>query len=74
MLGVNLLGTKVKFGRYDRNHGVVLHGNRKGSFEAIPSNKTGINIRGQVRSINMIENTQKEKCLMVVENNDSPEI
>ncbi len=42
--------TRIKFGRYSANHGVVLLGNGKGEFTYVPQQKSGLNIRGNARS------------------------
>ncbi len=46
--------TRIKFGRYSANHGVVLLGNGKGEFTYVPQQKSGLNIRGNVRSLQLI--------------------
>jgi hypothetical protein len=43
--------TRIKFSRYDANHGMLFLGNGKGGFDYIPQYLSGFNIRGDVRSI-----------------------
>jgi enediyne biosynthesis protein E4 len=42
--------TRIKFGRYSANHGVVLKGDGKGNFRYLPQPLSGLNIRGNVRN------------------------
>jgi enediyne biosynthesis protein E4 len=51
VLGGNNTFTRIKFSRYDANHGMLFLGNGKGGFSYVPSNKSGLCIRGDVRSM-----------------------
>jgi hypothetical protein len=62
--------TRVRFGRHRSNHGIVLTGNGKGGFSYVPQYESGLNIRGDVRSLEMINVKGKEKLLFGV--NDAP--
>src|SRR3546814_1118917 len=46
----NLTQTRVRFGRYDANHGMLFLGNGKCGFTYVPQYESGLNIRGDVRS------------------------
>ena len=61
--------TRIKFGRYSANHGVLLSGDGKGNFSYVPQFKSGLDIRGDVRSMDAVKN--KEKVQIVVGINDS---
>lgn len=43
--------TRIKYGRYSANHGVLLLGNGKGSFTYATQPESGLNIHGNVRSL-----------------------
>ena len=60
LLAGNNTWTRIKFGRYSANHGVVLLGNGKGDFIYTTQAESGLNIRGNVRSMQLIKtgNTQ----------------
>jgi enediyne biosynthesis protein E4 len=62
--------TRVRFGRHRSNHGVVLTGDGKGHFTYVPQYESGLNIRGDVRSLEMINVKGKKKLLFGV--NDAP--
>lgn len=62
--------TRVRFGRYRSNHGTVLTGDGKGNFKYVPQYESGLNIRGDVRSLEMINAIGKKKLLFGV--NDAP--
>ena len=51
LLTGNNTWTRIKFGRYSANHGVVLLGNGKGDFTYATQTESGLNIRGNVRSL-----------------------
>ena len=46
----NLTQTRVRFGRYDANHGMLFLGNGKCEFKYVPQNESGLKLRGDVRS------------------------
>ncbi len=62
--------TRVRFGRNRSNHGVVLTNDGKGNFTYVPQYVSGLNIRGDVRSLGMINVKGKKKLLFGV--NDAP--
>lgn len=53
----NINQSRLRFGKYDANHGILLKGNGKGSFSYVSQQKSGFNIRGDVRSAITINNT-----------------
>ena len=55
LLAGNNTWTRIKFGRYSANHGVLLLGDGKGGFTYVPQPKSGLNIRGNVRSLQLIK-------------------
>lgn len=46
----NLTQTRVRFGRYDANHGMLFLGNGKCEFKYVPQYESGLKLRGDVRS------------------------
>lgn len=63
LLTGNNTWTRIKFGRYSANHGIVLLGNGKGDFTYAPQTQSGLNIRGNVRSLKLIK-TGKSKSII----------
>ena len=63
LLAGNNTWTRIKFGRYEANHGVLLlnSGNNKFSYE--PQSRSGLNIRDNVRSLNVIHSTKKQEII-----------
>lgn len=47
--------TRIKFGHYSANHGLVLLGDGKGGFKSLSSSQSGLNLRGDVRDIQGIK-------------------
>ena len=70
VLAGNNVWTRIKFGRYDANHGILLLGDGKNNFSYLPQYESGLNIRGDVRSLEMINTKGKKKILFGV--NDAP--
>jgi enediyne biosynthesis protein E4 len=54
ILAGNLSTARIKFGKYDASNGTVLLGDGKGNFSYVSSNKTGLNLKGDVRSMEII--------------------
>ena len=65
--------TRIKFGRYKANHGVVLLGDGKNNFTYLPQNKSGLNVRGDVRSMQIIQSKNNSKIIFGV-NDDSVKV
>jgi hypothetical protein len=57
LLGGNISPARLRFGKYDANYGVLLQGNGKGEFAYVPQKKSGLKIKGDVRSILPVNNT-----------------
>jgi len=53
-LSGNNASTRIKFGRYRANHGVVLLGDGKGNFSYLGQQKSGLSIRNDIRSAAII--------------------
>ncbi|MEY4540468.1 MAG: hypothetical protein RLZZ306_2225, partial [Bacteroidota bacterium] len=54
ILAGNLSTARIKFGKYDASSGTVLLGDGKGNFSTISSGKTGLNLKGDVRNLEVI--------------------
>ncbi|GAC1448776.1 MAG: hypothetical protein NVSMB7_10520 [Chitinophagaceae bacterium] len=63
LLAGNNTWTRIKFGRYAANHGVFLSGDGKGMFTYIPQWASGLSLRGNVRSLQLIHSGNKEKII-----------
>jgi enediyne biosynthesis protein E4 len=62
--------TRVRFGRHRSNHGVVLAGDGRGNFRYIPQYESGLDFRGDVRSMELISTKGKTELFVGV--NDGP--
>jgi hypothetical protein len=51
ILAGNNSWTRIKFGQFTASNGILLTGNSKGDFSYVPQWKSGLNIRGDVRSL-----------------------
>ncbi len=67
ILGGNFSSTRVKFGRYDANNGVLLLGNPQGSFDYTGTEMSGLNIKGEVRAM-VILPTASDSVVTVLKN------
>ncbi len=55
--------TRIKFGRYSANHGVLLLGDGKGGFSYVPQSESGLNIRGDVKSLQLIKTGKSQNII-----------
>ncbi len=69
ILAGNFFGTRVKYGRYDANKGLLLLGNGKGDFKPITTQESGLKIDGEVRDIASIQ-LPDGKALILFARND----
>ncbi len=53
----NISKSRLRFGKYDANYGLLLRGDGKGNFTYIPQKQSGFHLSGDVRSILQINNT-----------------
>jgi enediyne biosynthesis protein E4 len=50
----NNVWNRIKFGRYTANHGLLLEGDGKGNFKYIAQAKSGLNLKGDVKSMQLV--------------------
>lgn len=72
LLAGNFYETKPEAGIYDANYGLLLKGDGAGNFAAIPTQKSGFNIKGEVKNIITIEQKNTAKKLIFLLNNQRP--
>ncbi len=69
VLAGNIRYGKLKFGKYDANHGLIMLGDGKGNFKTMGKQDSGLSISGDVRSIQKIDNRLvflvKEKGILI---------
>ncbi len=70
VLAGNNAWTRIKFGRYRANHGVLLLNDGKGNFRYVNQRSSGLHIRGDVRSMLDLA-TRKGATLVLGLNDDS---
>jgi hypothetical protein len=63
LLAGNNTWTRIKFGRYTANHGVLLQGDGKGNFTYVAQRESGLKLRGNVRSLNTIQKGDREAVI-----------
>jgi hypothetical protein len=69
--GGNLFTFPPQFGRLDASYGDVFINNEKGRFTWMPNTTSGINLRGQVKSIQEVRG-KKGKRFIITQNNEAP--
>ncbi|MFD3003935.1 RNA-binding protein, partial [Pontibacter toksunensis] len=57
LMAGNMNQARLRFGKYDASYGVLLQGDGKGNFSYIPQIKSGLQVKGDVRSILTMNNT-----------------
>ncbi|SDE73612.1 Repeat domain-containing protein [Pricia antarctica] len=70
ILAGNFFGTRVKYGRYDANKGLLLLGNGKGNFEPVSTQESGLNIDGEIRDISSIQMADGKQLLLFARNDE----
>jgi hypothetical protein len=56
LLAGNQNQARLRFGKADANYGVLLQGNGQGNFTYVPQTKSGLQLKGDVRSILSLNN------------------
>ncbi|RYU94990.1 VCBS repeat-containing protein [Emticicia agri] len=69
----NFFDVLPEIGRYDSNHGLVLHGKGQGKFEVLKSKDTGFFSTGQVRRMKIVKGAKKN-MLILAKNNDKVQV
>ncbi len=70
ILAGNMTQTRVKLGRLDGQHGLVLMNDGKGHFSELPAYANGLQLRGAVRGICITENKGNKTLIFGI--NDEP--
>ncbi len=73
LLAGNLYGAEVETPRADASHGLLLKGDGKGNFLPLPAEKSGLNLRGEVKSATSIK-IKNVQSIVFAKNQDSLEI
>lgn len=68
VLAGNNAWTRIKFGRHRANHGIALLGDGKGNFTYVGQPQSGLNVRADVRSMEIIK--VKDSHILVMGIND----
>ncbi|MES2374134.1 MAG: VCBS repeat-containing protein [Bacteroidota bacterium] len=71
VLGGNKFGFQPQFGRQDAGYGSILMNNGKHRFTAMETNQSGLELRGEIRDIQLIQNANKQS-LLFLQNNELP--
>ena len=71
VIGGNNFGFPPMMGRLDASFGNILLNDGKGNFISQETNVSGLELRGEIRDIQIIKSTGKD-FLMVLQNNDFP--
>lgn len=67
----NMYGSEVETTRNDASIGLFLKGNGSGNFEPVPSHRSGLQIKGDVRDIKMIRlGENRSRAILAAKNND----
>jgi hypothetical protein len=63
--------TRIKFGKYTANNGILLSGNGNGTFKYIPQWQSGLKIKGDLRSLQSISSNSFQNHRFVLGINNS---
>ena len=70
VLAGNNAWTRIKFGRYRANHGILLLNDGKGNFSYVNQRMSGLDVRGDVRSMQQV--STPEGPVLIFGLNDAP--
>ena len=70
LLGGNFYRAKPEVGKYDAGYGLLLLGDGKGGFTAVPARESGFRVVGEIRSLQSIP-YRGRKLVVVARNNDT---
>ena len=70
----NMYNTEVETPRYDAGNGVVLLGDGKGQFRALPPHESGLYATKNVKDIALVKSKGNRKYLIVANNDDKPDV
>jgi hypothetical protein len=73
LLGGNLYRAKPETGIYDGLYGLLLTGDGMGSFAEVPSHRSGVLVKGEIRALQSWRHAGVQK-VMVGKNNAPPEL
>ena len=68
LVGGNFYEVKPEAGMYDASYGLLLKGDAKGGFTALPPTKTGIFVKGAVKNIITVQEKENEKIVFILNN------
>ncbi|MEP7106846.1 MAG: VCBS repeat-containing protein [Ferruginibacter sp.] len=68
LLAGNNSWTRIKYGQYNANHGMLFLGDGKGNFTYIPQWRSGLNIRENVRSLQTVNNGNQSQLIFGINN------
>ncbi len=71
LLAGNNTWTRIKFGRYAANHGVLMLGDGKGGFTYVPQTKSGLQLIGNVKSLRLIRAGNSPKIIAGINDNNA---
>ncbi len=63
--------TRIKFGRYSANHGVLLIGDGKNNFKYIPQTQSGLNLKGNIKSLKIIKGSKSNSIIAGVNDGEA---
>jgi hypothetical protein len=70
LLGGNLRSVQTELGPYDASLGLALLGDGQGNFKSLPPAQSGFVVKGEIRSIKSIKNSQGEYVYLISRNNE----
>ncbi len=74
ILGGNQYEFKPQYSRLDANFGSVLLGNKDGNYSWMPYNQSGFMVKGEIKSIKIIQSKNKSLEIIAVVNDNKPKV
>jgi hypothetical protein len=74
VVGGNFSGVTPTFGRYDASYGLLLRGDGRGGFGAVPMEQSGVAIEGEVRHLRALRGANGDRLIVVARNDTTVQV
>lgn len=74
LIGGNFSGVTPTFGRYDASYGLLLRGDGRGGFAAVPMEQSGVAIEGEVRHLRALRGANGDRLIVVARNDTTVQV
>jgi hypothetical protein len=74
VVGGNFFGVTPVRGRYDASRGLLLRGDGRGAFAAVPMDESGLELRGEVRDLKPLRSATGDRLIVAARNDSTVQV